>query len=763
MPKTSHDKETRRMSARLLAPLTICALMSVAPFATAAKTAKKSQARGGAQKGKAAARSSVPTETLLQIIEAEDERRWDEADLGVRLRDASAAVRRRAALAAGRIGDEGAVAPLMSLLRSDADEGVRVMAAFALGEIEAELGAEALLDALARSKTPDVRARSIEALGKIAAALPEAKQDAKKRLGEAIASALAAEGRMSKPNRAVVLFGLTAVLRAKPEQGARTVATFLSSTDARAREDAANTLARLRAKESLERLRALLSSDAIAAVRANAARALGAAEDAASFDELARRASADTDARVRVSSIRALAQLKNARAAEPLIRRGEELFASYKTARASATANPSELNELLEIATALGRVLPNTNDERTVAFLRSLREAGLVAPEVETALARVAPTQYVRDRGVADFVSRIASSRESNIAWQKVSATGQGLGEMANVTSAMVGNSVVTLQADAQIALRSLVESKGTPALAVPDLLRALQAFKPLDLASVARAQLKADDVLVRATAADILSELPPDADNSRALADALPRALQDEINDAALSILGALSKQQGAEATESVRKALEVTDYLVRRRAADVLRERAGSAAAQERRVETVNTRNHREDYERAAARAGKNVRAIVSTDKGAFTIELLAEDAPLTVDNFVQLARRNYFNGITFHRVVPNFVIQGGDPRGDGNGGPGYQIRCEINMMPYARGAVGMALSGKDTGGSQWFVTHSPQPHLDGGYTVFGRVVEGLEVVDRIARGDRIRGIQIVETKLNQRPEARGQRSGR
>ncbi|HYH85828.1 MAG TPA: peptidylprolyl isomerase, partial [Pyrinomonadaceae bacterium] len=171
------------------------------------------------------------------------------------------------------------------------------------------------------------------------------------------------------------------------------------------------------------------------------------------------------------------------------------------------------------------------------------------------------------------------------------------------------------------------------------------------------------------------------------------------------------------------------------------------------ERRVETVNTRNHREDYERAAARAGKNVRAVVSTDKGALTIELLAEDAPLTVDNFVQLARRNYFNGITFHRVVPNFVIQGGDPRGDGNGGPGYQIRCEINMAPYGRGAVGMALSGKDTGGSQWFVTHSPQPHLDGGYTVFGRVVEGLEVVDRIARGDRIRGIQIIESKMNRK----------
>lgn len=94
---------------------------------------------------------------------------------------------------------------------------------------------------------------------------------------------------------------------------------------------------------------------------------------------------------------------------------------------------------------------------------------------------------------------------------------------------------------------------------------------------------------------------------------------------------------------------------------------------------------------------------------------------------------------------RVVPNFVIQTGDPRGDQNGGPGYQIRCEINEVRYDRSAVGMALSGKDTGGSQWFVTHSPPPHLDGGYTVFGRVILGMAVVDRLARGDIIESVSI------------------
>jgi cyclophilin family peptidyl-prolyl cis-trans isomerase len=107
--------------------------------------------------------------------------------------------------------------------------------------------------------------------------------------------------------------------------------------------------------------------------------------------------------------------------------------------------------------------------------------------------------------------------------------------------------------------------------------------------------------------------------------------------------------------------------------------------------------------------------------------------------------LARAGFYNGQSFHRVVPNFVVQAGDPRGDGNGGPGYTIRCEINTRPFLRGTLGMALSGKDTGGSQFFITLLPQPHLDGGYTVFGQVTRGMEVVDRLEPGDVIREIFI------------------
>ena len=180
-----------------------------------------------------------------------------------------------------------------------------------------------------------------------------------------------------------------------------------------------------------------------------------------------------------------------------------------------------------------------------------------------------------------------------------------------------------------------------------------------------------------------------------------------------------------------------------------------------------TVSVRNEATGSERKATTNEAGSFTVTNIPAGFYTIDVeaagfkkfqsahnkldpsatLSLDAPLTVDNFSMLARKGYFNGQTVPRVVPNFVIQTGDPRGDQNGGPGYSIRCEINEAPYDRGAVGMALSGKDTGGSQWFVTHSPQPHLDGGYTVFGHVVAGMDVVDKIVRGDIIRSVTISE----------------
>jgi len=133
-------------------------------------------------------------------------------------------------------------------------------------------------------------------------------------------------------------------------------------------------------------------------------------------------------------------------------------------------------------------------------------------------------------------------------------------------------------------------------------------------------------------------------------------------------------------------------------------------------------------------------NPRIRFTTSKGEFEIILYPQKAPATVSNFIELVNAGFYNGIYFHRVVPSFVIQAGDPRGDGWGGPGYSIPCEYNDIFYERGVVGMAHAGKDTGGSQFFITHTPQPHLNGRHTPFGRVVSGLEVTDQIEIYDRI-----------------------
>lgn len=137
------------------------------------------------------------------------------------------------------------------------------------------------------------------------------------------------------------------------------------------------------------------------------------------------------------------------------------------------------------------------------------------------------------------------------------------------------------------------------------------------------------------------------------------------------------------------------------------------------------------------------KNI--IIKTNMGDIKIELLPDVAPFTVMNFLKLSEKNYYDGTVFHRVVPNFVIQGGDPTGTGYGGPGYSIRSEFSPMTFEAGMVGMASSGKDTEGSQFFITHSATPHLDGKYTIFGRVTDGMDVVDKIMIGDYIEDIKI------------------
>mgnify|MGYP001025335500 CR=1 FL=1 len=145
----------------------------------------------------------------------------------------------------------------------------------------------------------------------------------------------------------------------------------------------------------------------------------------------------------------------------------------------------------------------------------------------------------------------------------------------------------------------------------------------------------------------------------------------------------------------------------------------------------------------------AAKRYRATIATNRGDIELELHPAHAPMTVNNFVFLAREGFYDDVIFHRVIGDFMIQTGDPTGTGRGGPGYRFRDETagNPLVHDSGVISMANAGPDTNGSQFFITHSPQPHLDGNHTVFGRVIQGKDVVDSIQQGDRMISVTVTE----------------
>jgi cyclophilin family peptidyl-prolyl cis-trans isomerase len=263
-------------------------------------------------------------------------------------------------------------------------------------------------------------------------------------------------------------------------------------------------------------------------------------------------------------------------------------------------------------------------------------------------------------------------------------------------------------------------------------------------------AALSDTSVVVRATALRALRRWREPNDLSLASV-ALERAADDRESDARVAAIEIL-----ADAWE--RDSVAVTAIAARLRAMPPSRDPVARAAAtklsplahwQHVPIQPRDRRFYEDVVDKVVrpALALRPASAILNTERGEIVVDLLGATAPLTVHNFITLARAGRYNGLRFHRVVPNFVVQDGDPTGDGNGGPGYTIRDELNPVRYERGVVGMALSGPDTGGSQYFITLSPQPHLDGGYTVFGRVLSSNpeSALDEIVQGDRILRVEI------------------
>ena len=267
-----------------------------------------------------------------------------------------------------------------------------------------------------------------------------------------------------------------------------------------------------------------------------------------------------------------------------------------------------------------------------------------------------------------------------------------------------------------------------------------------------ARSLLSSPDFAVRAAAARALARAPTPGD-AVSLTGMLRRAQADSASDAALAALDGLlaiwkSSAAGKAAVESefLKSTPRPGDYVLRAWAESNWPELASKWGP----VSPIATGRTMQDYRDLVRRfvlptsPDRLPHVFVEVDqKGTIELELFGSEAPITVANYLRLTDHRYFDRARFHRVVPNFVAQDGDPRGDGNGGPAYAIRDEINMHRYMTSVVGMALSGPDTGGSQWFFNLSPQPSLDGIYTVFGRVVNGTGTVQHVVQGDLIRSI--------------------
>jgi cyclophilin family peptidyl-prolyl cis-trans isomerase len=280
----------------------------------------------------------------------------------------------------------------------------------------------------------------------------------------------------------------------------------------------------------------------------------------------------------------------------------------------------------------------------------------------------------------------------------------------------------------------------------VPAVLASLTKLRAPEAATVLLDRLKAEDPVVRAAAATAIGELKPDGAVA-ALTEAYQRGIPDATYVARASALTALATFGPTDAVPVLTSALQDKDWAVRLRAAGLLKQLDPQSDADIRIRPAPSV--FASDIYRAERLVNPPVspQVFIEMDRGTIQLELAVLEAPLTCENFVTLARKGFFDGLSVHRVVPNFVIQSGDPRGDSEGGPGYTIRDELNQRPYLRGTLGMALDWADTGGSQFFITHSPQPHLDAAYTAFGHVVSGMEIVDQIEQGDVIKRVRIYD----------------
>jgi cyclophilin family peptidyl-prolyl cis-trans isomerase/HEAT repeat protein len=646
-------------------------------------------------------------EQLAPVLAAEDARQWQPEVFQRAFVAPDSVVRRVAAMAAGRIGDLSATALLLQLL-DQPDSTVRVAAAFALGLLRDSAAIEPLIQRLTGLPPLDTATASeaVTALAKIGG----------RRSADFFASVLQGKATLSQVSPDPALSQtLLESWRLGPDARADALLAFANDTVPSVRWRAIYSLGRLRAPEAANHLIAALRAED-PATRAVAARALqreyviAAKLAPGTVSGLLTRAIDDDDPGVRVSALRSLGSFRDSTLAAAVASRVDD---PDPNVRVQAAATLGDLRGTVAIG-ALTKVLRGKGSY-------GLRHEALVG------LARA-------DSGA---FARAAGSWRSTGDWRERASAAMGW-----ALAGAKGTPWFTSDRDGRVVAAGLQAWADT----VPGPHRAL--------VDAARRLIGHSDAGTRSVAADILTRAADPADLS-GLVKMYTLAGRDSFPEASLSALNAIvairrrSPVAAARVDREFLKAVpRPTSYLLRRWA------EMNWAGASDRwgpayPIATGRTLQDYRDIVRQFILAPDSVthpHIFIDTEqRGVLEVELFGPEAPLTVANFLRLLDRRFFDGNRWHRVVPNFVVQDGDPRGDGFGGPGGAIRDEINRRRYGlEPMLGMALSGPDTGSSQWFMNLAAQPHLDGTYTVFGRAVGNLSALTRITQGDVIRTIR-------------------
>lgn len=639
-------------------------------------------------------------EEEARVLQLEDRREYDAAIVDAWIANPNALHRARMALALGRIGphtfvdangnavrDAGerqAGVAQLVSLVSDPDANVRATAAFALGQIGDATSVDALIQ-FAGDRNGDVTGEAVEALSKLAAHVPLARY-------VPFTSAQTAEGVRARAVRFLFRF--------KSDEASSTASDALASPSPRIREEATYALARRAYAAARPRLELLVNEPGYQ-TRANVMSALG-----------------------RIGSPESLPLLIDAlRDPHPWVRTNAVVAIGRLAAKDRRTIERPQLAQ----------------DARRVLELLDDPDAGTRASSID-ALGYYAARNDIARRRLLDIAA-------NGSLWDRELAAGaiaKNLGDETLLPAELSSWARVRVL-EASTALSDAVRARYAHD---PDSLVRAQALATIGDDHIAAnmplilAALDDPDLIVRGYAIGRYAK-SHEANKLATLQSAEQRARRDRQNDARLAAIGALAEIDYPERESVLRALLSDRDPVIRRVAADAIEQTLKKPRPQFTPLPVT-----RDDYAQIAEWSRRPHTATVHMTRGNITMTLLTQEAPITTWNFAQLARAKYFDYSSFMRVVPNFVIQGGDPRNDMEGGPGYAIRDEINLQKYTRAAVGMALSGPDTGGSQFFITHSPQPHLDGGYTIFGRVTLGMTaVVDPTERGDRVETIAIDE----------------